>query len=88
MLLLVALLLFLPIAQAQHLLTHSLNISDIECQVCHSHVDIEGEKPQNRQLMTLTPASFSVTVSLPEKLPTTTHYHTAIRAPPHILRSC
>jgi predicted nucleic acid-binding Zn ribbon protein len=39
---LVSLLLFLPIAQADHLLQHDSLPSDVHCLVCHSAMDIDG----------------------------------------------
>ena len=40
---LVALLLFLPLAQADHLVEHDSLLSDIHCQICHSAIDLDGD---------------------------------------------
>jgi hypothetical protein len=43
MLMLVALLLFLPLAQADHLIEHDSLPSHIHCQICHSAIDLDGD---------------------------------------------
>ncbi|NQZ08846.1 MAG: hypothetical protein HRT35_16945 [Algicola sp.] len=42
-LMLVALLLFLPLAQAIHQVGHDSLPSDIHCQICHSAIDLDGD---------------------------------------------
>lgn len=82
LLLLVGLLLFLPIAQAQHLSTHDFTVSDIQCQICHSKVDIDGDIPDPKIKISI---EFDTDKAIsPDHLSASNRFysHTAIRAPP------
>jgi len=80
---LIAALLFFPIAQAAHISQHQGITGDFDCQICHTNTDIEGNAAGKTSLFTLqnTPLD-PVNVRFELTPNSQIGHHFAIRAPP------
>ncbi len=82
LMLLIGLLLFLPIAQAQHLSTHDFSVGEINCLVCHANIDIAGNIPEELAQLDFDSAKEMPLTSVKSNIQHSYSHHKAIRAPP------